>query len=143
MADIVAARFNNPGHAYPEMVQAGLAELWVGPKRNDFHPRLILAVCKHLEKHERPHERGDAINATRNRVLQADWGWLEQRWEEAEAFREKMIATGFPAEPPPLPPCPRLFSEMTPEEQQAAREAIERARPRRSLKNSKAIGGER
>lgn len=121
--DPMAARFNNPGHPYPYLCGAGLGHLWVGPRRNDFDPALIKTVQKHLEKFKLPHEPGDAINAIRNRILKGDWGWLEQREDEALA---KPVVTV--AEPETKPAMPKRLSEMSPEERAEHEAAIERAK---------------
>lgn len=121
--DPTTARFKFPGHPYPDMCCNGLAHLWVGPRRNDFHPDLIKAVQKHLKKHNLPGERGDAINAIRNRIIQADWGWLEQREDES-----KPQATDNTTPNAPLPPIEKAWHELTPEEQKQRRDAIAQAR---------------
>ena len=78
--DPMKAQFQR--HRYPVLVSEGLGHLWVGPGRNDFADRLVMTTQKFLKKRELPCEKGDAINAIRNKVLVQDWGWLEQRWEE-------------------------------------------------------------
>jgi hypothetical protein len=99
---------------YPELDREGLAHLWRGPGRNDFAEPLVLATQKHLRKRDLPAERGDAINAIRNKILSRDWGWLEQRWQEGES-RQKGQGSRGPmnraADPgaAPLPNSPEYF----------------------------------
>jgi hypothetical protein len=124
--DPLADRFRAKGHPYPELVRELLQAIWVGPKRNDFAAPIIMAARKHLEKHDLPHERGDAINAIRNRILQRDWGWLEQRQEEGEALS---AAASRPIEPNLVQAnAPQLLSEMTDDERAASLAAIQEAK---------------
>jgi hypothetical protein len=91
-------------HKYPELVQQGLGHLWVGPGFNDFAPQLIAGAVKFLKKRELPCERGDAINAIRNKVRGHDWGYLEQRFEEGAPKADGAVGEGASAPPPrPMP----------------------------------------
>lgn len=96
--DTQAMQMGSGGHKYPELVQAGLGDLWTGPNFNDFDRRLVEAAQKFLKKHELPSDYGDGLNAVRNKVRQRDFGWLEQRWSESQV---KPVAPK--AEPPKLP----------------------------------------
>lgn len=126
VVDPMGDRFRAKGHPYPSLVREGLEALWVGPKRNDFAAPLVVGTRKHLQKHNLPHERGDAINAIRNRILQGDWGWLEQRQEEGEALA---AAASRPIEPNPVQAnAPKLLTEMTEEERAEAAAAIQKAK---------------
>lgn len=125
--DLMAARFNNPGHPYPEMCVAGLGHLWVGPKRNDFAEPLIQAAQKHLKKHNLPCERGDGINYIRNLVRRSDWGALEQRDEEGQQLAAPVVATAVDSTFQ-QPVQPKAADEMSPEELAARKAAIALAR---------------
>lgn len=99
-------RFRYPGHLYPQLCQEGLGHIWVGPKRNDFAAPIVLAVRKHLEKHDLPSGRGDAINCIRNKILVGDYGWLEQRDEEGQVIsfsaskpKPEPLAASVPEQP--------------------------------------------
>mgnify|MGYP000364810248 FL=1 len=82
LADPMAQRFQQGNHRYPDLVNAGLGHLWVGPSFNDFAPGLIEACRKHLKTHNLPAQRGHACDYIRNRIKEGDFGALEQRWSE-------------------------------------------------------------
>ena len=84
---------------YADLVRENLDHLWEGPGRNDFAAALIYSVQKYLGKRSLPREKGDAINAIRNKVLQEDWGWLEQRWDERHRPEATRTAVGSDALP--------------------------------------------
>lgn len=127
MADLTAAAFRNPGHKYPAMCEAELGHLWVGPGWTDFAPELIRAVQKYLKKYNLPHEPVDAKNAIQNKIWQQNWAWLELRDQEAVAELKERAEPELQVESVKSE-MPKLISEMTPEDQQAAREAMERAK---------------
>jgi hypothetical protein len=83
IADPTAMRFQQGNHRYPDLANAGLGHLWVGPSFNDFAPGLIEACRKHLKTHNLPAQRGHACDYIRNRIKEGDFGALEQRWSEA------------------------------------------------------------
>jgi hypothetical protein len=121
--DLTRIRFENPGHPYPQLIAENLGHLWVGPRRNDFAPALIKAVQAHLDKYNLPKRQGDAINAIRNRVLQGDWGWLEQRDDESKALAQAQTEQAtLEAE------HEKAWHELTPDEQAARVAAIQRAK---------------
>ena len=82
LADPTAQRFATGNHRYPDLVATGLGHLWIGPSFNDFHPGLVEACRKHLKTHSLPAQKGHACDYIRNRIKEADFGALEQRWEE-------------------------------------------------------------
>jgi len=127
-AELQNARFSHPGHPYPELVCAGLAELWVGPRRTDFDPRLMAAVGRHLGKHELPRERGDQKRWIVNRINESNWGALEIAWEEglaAEAAANKERETSNPSPD----------AEWSEEEREASQAALEKVKAKFKLGN--------
>lgn len=69
-------------HCYPEMDSVGLGHFWVGqgqsgPNRfKAFAEPLIEGAVKHLQRHELPCSRGDAIGCIVNAIRRQDWAKL-------------------------------------------------------------------
>ncbi|MEM9118480.1 MAG: hypothetical protein AAGD09_11425 [Cyanobacteria bacterium P01_F01_bin.56] len=95
LVDPTSLRFSTgSNHRYPALVAAGLGHLWVGPSFNDFAPGLVEACRKHLKTHSLPAQRGHALDYIRNRIKEADFGALEQRWEERHRPEGTRTAVG-------------------------------------------------
>jgi hypothetical protein len=91
-------------HRYPELVEQGLGELWVGPQWNDFDERLLQAAARYLKMRELPCGAMEARNYVKNRIKQQDWGALEDRWAEAVNYVEQPISSSVFVAPPPSVP---------------------------------------
>lgn len=131
--DPMAARFQSR-HPYPEMEQENLGHLWTGPRRNDFDPWLVRAVCIHLEKHKLPHGVGDAKNYIRNRILARDWAALEQREDEGIALKPgetQPLASSQEGEQTP----PKAGLELTEAERQERVRVIQEAKKKLGMGN--------
>ena len=72
------------GYKFPELIAAGLEDIWVGPGYSDFNPEVILATSTYLRGIDKPAERGHAINYLNNRMRDCDWVSLENRLREAQ-----------------------------------------------------------
>ncbi|MBE9102788.1 hypothetical protein [Vacuolonema iberomarrocanum] len=121
-AELQNARFENPGHPYPELICAGLKELWVGPRYSDFDPRLMAAVGRHLGKHKLPKARADQLHWINNRIRGADWTALEIAWEEGKAHVEGAQQKRAEKEAPPR------LDELSEFDRRKAMKAIKRGR---------------
>lgn len=143
MSDVLAARFAHPGHPYPELCRAGLAHVWVGPRRNDFEPWILKAAVNHLKKHECPHELGDAKTYIRNAILRSDWGAIELREEEGEALarREAEKVSRSPGQHSPQPSpagegaIPKAGLDLTDEERAERQRQIAEVKRRLGFKD--------
>ncbi|MBL1176925.1 hypothetical protein [Pantanalinema sp. GBBB05] len=93
------------GNLHPELVQAGLGEIWHGPGWNDFDPEIVKACCRHLKKINFPHEYGNGLTYVNNCIYKAKWGELEQRRNEMHKFQAEQQHEQTPAiaEPEPEP----------------------------------------
>lgn len=145
-AERYQARFEASGHPWPDLVLNNLAHLWIGPRRGDFAPELILGVQSHLERCKSSATKQDAITWIVIRLgrlpsdpTPATITLIEGRYEEGKEILERRAA----AQPPPPPPSPAggeappAFAQLSPAEQQAQQAAI--AAARRNL--SKKLGG--
>lgn len=63
----------------------GFSEWHLGGKRNNWHEDLIAIAQKHLLTHEKPSNRGDAINFINNICFKEDWAKLELLTDEARS----------------------------------------------------------
>lgn len=133
-AEIQEARFKNPKHLQPVLICAGLGDIWVGPRRIDFDPRLMAVVQKHLRTHKLPSKPQDQIHWINNRIQSSDWTALETFWaaalEEIEPTPEEGATPATPAEPPTL-------AELSEADRQAALDAIRKGRAAAQLKPTK------
>lgn len=75
-------RFALP-HKYPELKEAGHADIMIGTGYLDFDPIVVEAAVRHLKKHEKPCEVGDAKRFISNRIKQLDWAAIELLKESA------------------------------------------------------------
>ena len=64
------------------LIEQQLEHLWTGPGRNDFNEDLVRGAQAHLKKHEKPCDRGDALQYIRNGVTYGRFADLEARFEE-------------------------------------------------------------
>jgi hypothetical protein len=127
-------------HPYPDLVSAGLGDIWVGPKRTDFSADVVASAQRHLKKHDRPAEVGDAKGFISNLIKQGDWAKLELLVEDARLHTEttqkaKALVQGcIPLQPQPVVDQPSL----TPAEGMAiARAAMQRANEERQRQQQK------
>ena len=75
-------RFASP-HKYPELIEAGYSDIMIGTGYLDFDPIVVEAAVRHLKKHEKPCEVGDAKRFISNRIKQLDWAAIELLKESA------------------------------------------------------------
>lgn len=136
-AELQNARFENPGHPYPELICARLKDLWKGPRRTDFDPRLMAAVGRHLGKHNLPREKGDQVRWINNRIKEGDWTALEIAWDEGLAAAEAAKAGNKERETLTPNPSPdgRGGPEWSEEEREASKAALEKAKAKFKLGN--------
>lgn len=81
--------------------QQGFSEWHLGGKRGNWHEDLIAIAQKHLLAHEKPSNRGDAINFINNICFREDWAKFELLTDEARS--QQKPKTEVSSEPSYIP----------------------------------------
>ena len=115
------------GHRFPELIAAGLEEIWIGPGYTDFAPAVVIAAQRYLKSIERSDSAGSAITYLKNCIVRNDWAALELCLRNSN---EISMIKALPE------PAVLTLAEMSESEPQASLAELQRVKATRELVNA-------